>query len=73
MSCCGPRSSSDLDPEAEGPSDADLARFGGDEFDPRELDDEFRTDKSQSPMRAVVIGLGAIAALVGMLVVSGVL
>ncbi len=30
-SCCGPQSCPDFDPDAEGPSEADLARFGGDD------------------------------------------
>lgn len=32
MSCCGPRSCHDFDDEREGPSDSDLARFGGDDI-----------------------------------------
>jgi len=32
MSCCGPRNAPDFDDEREGLSDADLARFGGDEI-----------------------------------------
>lgn len=31
MSCCGPRSCRNFDEDREGVSDADLARFGGDD------------------------------------------
>ncbi|MBL8744940.1 MAG: hypothetical protein JNK58_01145 [Phycisphaerae bacterium] len=32
MSCCGPKNCNDLDEDREGPSEGDLARFGGDDI-----------------------------------------
>ncbi len=71
MSCCkGPRTGKDFDPCCEGPSEADIARFGCDEWDPRE-DALFDDQTASAPEPIVFVGMGlaviAVVALVLMM------
>ncbi|MEM1165391.1 MAG: hypothetical protein AAGI30_03775 [Planctomycetota bacterium] len=72
---CGPqpRTGKAFDPHAEGPSEADLARFGSDEFDPRELDDDEGEVRPAGHKRVTVAVLGGAGALLAVLSLSGVL
>lgn len=58
MSCCkGPRTGKEFDPSCEGPSEADIARFGSDEWDPRE-DSLFDDQTATGPKPIVFVGMG---------------
>ncbi len=56
MSCCGgPRSAPDFDSEAEGLSEADLHRFGGDEIPCPNCDELVYADAPMCPRCGVAI------------------
>ncbi len=49
MGCCGPRQAADYDCDAEGLSESDLARFGGDEAVCRGCGETYYADAAMCP------------------------
>lgn len=72
MPCCPKPDRTPLDPEREGLSDEDLARFGGDDLPYCEFDDESEfgaaTERKRSPMAVAAPAIAAGALVVFVLV-----